>query len=81
MVKNLQPARARHVVHIVAANFGIRVTVPVKERERRRGISNRLLDDVSRKQNSFAALVSFQAVILKSLLHLGATNFHADFRH
>jgi hypothetical protein len=68
-------------MHIVAADFRIRITVPVKQRERRRGISNRLLDDVSRKQNPFAALVSFQAAILKSPLHLGAANLHADFGH
>jgi hypothetical protein len=67
-------------MHVVAADFRVRITVAVEQRERLRRILDRGIHDVRREQDA-PVRVGFQAMVEHALAQLFATNFHARFRH
>ena len=81
VIKNLQSARSRHVVHIVAADFGIGITVAIEQRKRRGCIRNRFLDDIDGKQYSLCRLCRFSIHVQHALFHAGTADFHSDLSH
>ena len=52
VVQDLEAARARDVVHVAAADLGVRLAVAVVERERFRRGRDRAVDDLGREQHA-----------------------------
>ena len=73
----LSPDEPGHEMDAILAQVGVRVAIPVEQRERRRRAGDRPLDDVPREQHA-TGRIGRQAGLDQPAAHLRPADLHAD---